>query len=303
MRKGTLYAPRVQGDLDLGLEPTRIRTIRSGVTAKQWARMDTPGGLLPGGVYQDIHEESAEGVQNYRVGTRRVVDDRTFHYCYAGSAIAIPQRGVANANNSLAATAKAITANEYTVDIPYRHADYSKPGEEKPVEYSVEDVYAGGWLWIMAAAGVTHEFHRILGNDAVGTHHENYVRVYLETPIKTSNATPWVTAYPNIYANCQQDYPNVPTYKQTIVCLTACGLAVTAERYFWGQTWGPTWTTAYGDTPGALVRDRELVFMQGGTIAIKREQDPTSNSNQRAGYILPNTQYEGDMMFMLQLAP
>lgn len=291
MKKSTLYAPRLRGDIDLGLEPSRVDSQGN----KKWAVIGTPGGILPGGVFQDIHEESED--QNYRIGTRRVVDDRTFHYCKAGSAIAIPQRGVANASPHLEGECIGnAVEGKYTLDLPLTCADFPA------VTYVNEDDYAGGWLWIMGSGGdpAKHEFHRILHNDAATA---TYVRVYLETPIVNSQDTPWITAYPNIYANCQQDYPTVPTYKQAIVCMTACGLVITNGYYFWGQTWGPTWTTAYNLTPGAADRDRELVFMQGGTIAISREQDPTSNSNQRAGYVLSNTVNTGDMMFMLQLAP
>lgn len=296
--KSLLYARRAKGDLDLGLEPARIRTVRNGVNLRQPARMNTPGGLLPGGTEQEINVESI--LPNYRIGTRRVIEDRLFHYCLAGSAIAIPQRGVANASPHLEGACPAghnAVKGAYTLDLPEACADFPA------LIYNTEDIYAGGWLWIMGAAGDPgyHEFHRILGNDAAGT--LGYVRVYLETPIMTDQDTPWITAYRNIYANCQQDYPNVPTNKQAIVCMTACGLAVTSGRYFWGQTWGPSWTTAWSATPGLLDGDRELIFRGGGIIAIKREFDPTSHSCQRAGYILSNTENTGDMMFMLQLAP
>lgn len=294
--KSRLYARRLKGDLDLGLENVRVRTVRSGVIERMWARLDTPGGLLPGGSEQEINEQSE--TQNYRIGTRRVVDDRTLHYCYAGSDIAIPQRGVAHASPHLEGTCIGNAVEDaYTLDLPETCADFPA------VSYTTQDIYAGGWLWIMGAGGnpALHEFHRILGNDAAGD--LGYVRVYLETPIKNSQATPWITAYRNIYANCQQDYPNIPTTKQTIVCMTACGLVVTSGRYFWGQTWGPTWTTAYNLTPGAVAYHRQLVFMQGGTIALLHEMDPSASSHQVAGYILSNTENTGDMMFQLMLAP
>jgi len=249
------------------------------------------GERLPGRPKQGIYEESA--VQNYRIGCRRVDGDRTCHYCYAGSAIAIPQRGVANASPHLEGTCIGnAVAGAYTLDLPLTCADFPA------VSYTTKDIYKDGWLWIMGADPALHEFHRIKGNDAATA---TYVRVTLYTPIRTSQATPWITAYRNIYVNCQQDYPNSPTYRQAVVCMAL--LPITNGRYFWGQTWGPMWTTAMNLTPGAADRDRELVFSQGGTIAIKREWDPTSNSNQRAGYVLTNTVNTGDMMFMLQLAP
>ncbi|GAI98045.1 unnamed protein product, partial [marine sediment metagenome] len=97
--------------------------------------------------------------------------------------------------------------------------------------------------------------------------------------------------------------PDIPSVKQTVVCMTSCGLVITDKHYFWGQTWGPSWTTAMGDTPGDAIRQRDLYFWQGGVIALAKEVGLADYSHQRAGYILPNTEYEGDMMFMLQLAP
>lgn len=297
MKKSALYAPRLRGDIDLGLEPSRVDSQGN----KKWAVIGSPGGILPGGVFQDIHKESEN--QNYRIGTRRVVDDRTFHYCKAGSAIAIPQRGVANASPHLECTCIGnAVAGKYTLDLALTCADFPA------VTYVDEDDYAGGWLWIMAGgdhAPARHEFHRILHNDD-STGDPAYVRVYLETPIVHSQDTPWITAYPNIYANCQQAYPTIPTNKQAIVCMTACGLTVTNGRYFWGQTWGPTWTTAVSgeaDLPGKSDRQRQLVFWQGGVIELLKLTTPGTYSHQVAGYVLSNTVNTGDMMFMLQLAP
>lgn len=241
---------------------------------------------------------TANSTPKYPIGTKYVDGDRVFRYCYAGSNIAIPQRGVANASPHLEGTCLGnAVAGAYTLDLPPACADF-----EATVIYNTKDIYAGGWLWIMgAAAEVTkHEFHRIVSNDALdagGT----YVRVTLETPITTSQATPWITSYRNTYANCQQSYPDIPTTQQTVVCMTTGGLVVTLGQYFWGQTWGPIWTTAMDTTPGAAGRHRQLVFWQGGVIALQHETTPASYSHQHAGYILSSSENTGDMMFMLQL--
>ena len=52
MRRNLLNATRLRGDVDLGLEGTRI----DGYSAKKWARMDFPGGRLPGLAAQTVME-------------------------------------------------------------------------------------------------------------------------------------------------------------------------------------------------------------------------------------------------------
>lgn len=239
-----------------------------------------------------------DSAQQYPIGTKWIEGNRVFRYCYAGTAIAIPQRGVANASPHLEGSCLADSvAGEYTIDLPPTCADF-----ETVVIYNTENIYAGGWVWIMGSSGnpAAHEFHRIISNDAIDSG-STFVRATLATPIINSVTTPWITAYRNIYANCQQDYPNIPTSFQAIVCMTAGGMVVTSGYYFWGQTWGESWCTAHNVTPGLLGPDRELIFKQGGTIAVRREFDPTTYSYQRAGYVLTDTANTGDMMFMMQL--
>lgn len=235
----------------------------------------------------------------YPVATKFVDDDRVFRYCYAGSNIIYPQRGIANANPHLEGTCLGnAVAGAYTLDLPPACADFTGT-----VIYNTKDIYAGGWLWIMGTTGAPtlHEFHKLLSNEALDTATSTYVRVTLGTPIHHAAATPWITSYKNIYSNCQMSYPDTPTLKQAIVCMTAGGLTVTSTRYFWGQTWGPIWATAVGDPPGTNDNERELMFWQGGVIAHRHTLDPTSYSRQRAGYVLTDCENTGDMMFMLQL--
>lgn len=238
---------------------------------------------------------TADDTQQYPIGTRLIDGNRVFRYCYAGSNIDYPQRGIANANKHLEGSCLADSvAGAYTLDLPPECADFAA------VTYTTKDVYAGGWVWVMGSSGepTDHEFHRILSNDAsTGT----YVRVTLETPLINSVTTPWITAYKNIYSNCQQSYPTIPTLKQAIVCMTTGGMTVTSEQYFWGLTWGEAWTTAVGDPPGKNDNERELMFWQGGVIHYRHGLDPTSYSRQRAGFVLTDTGNTGDMMFMLQL--
>lgn len=115
MRKQLLYAPRVRGDIDLGLEPSRIDIGGD----KRWARINTPGGLLPGYTEQDTYVDSL--TQKYRVGTKRVEDDREYRYSHLYTGVGQGTSGRPMLSYNTAATEKgahllAQTEGLYTVD-------------------------------------------------------------------------------------------------------------------------------------------------------------------------------------------
>ncbi len=208
----------------------KIQTIQS-LVAKNGKYIVLPPWFSGETVYGNLSHptiNSEDSQQMYPIGTKFVDGDRIFRYCYAGSTIAIPQRGIANVSEQLEGTCLGnAVAGAYTLDIPPDCADFTSV-----VQYRTKDIYAGGYLTINGASGnpVYHEFHRIVSNDATtGT----YVRVTLDTPLTTAQTTPWITAYLNRYQDCQQSYPDIPSTQQTIVCMTTGGLVVTSGRYFW----------------------------------------------------------------------
>lgn len=80
MKRSILYAPRIKGDLDLGLSVTRI-----GAQGSRRAAQLITGGRLPGGARQDVLDVSA--TQNYRLGSRMVTDEAEFIYGGAGAVL------------------------------------------------------------------------------------------------------------------------------------------------------------------------------------------------------------------------
>lgn len=236
--------------------------------------------------------------QQYPIGLRIARGDWVLRYCYSGSVgISHPNRGAGDGNQQMEGTCPGnAVADARTLDIPLTHAD------NVLITYTAKDAYKDGHIWIRAASppdDVTkHEMHRIRGNDEASG---GKVRLHLFEPIQHSQDTPWITAYPSIYSNVQMSYPDIPSTKMTVAAVPL--IVVPAERFFWGLTWGPMWSTAQGDTPGDEGRQRDVYFWQGGVIALAKEVDLANFSHQRAGYILPNTDEGGDMCFMLQLAP
>jgi len=278
--RGKVYARRLGGDLDLGLEPRRIKQIRAATYAKDWARIMTPGGLLPGGVWQDIYTQSE--TQNFRIGARMVVDDRVFHYSYAQEAL-IKMMGGYNHNQfpiNAALTIQA-TAGNYWISVPELTC--------------AADDYAGGWI-VMFTAPL--QMRRILGNDASDGAE---AILYLDGPWEgTGVIGTWVTGYPSIYGNVRCPPAPDPDYISFVV---VPWIMVDNAHWFWGQTWGPCYGVAGHTVPGATPNNRWVAFSTAGNI-ISNADANIGAGQQLAGYLLPRTSLgAGDQLYMLQLQP
>lgn len=276
MRKQTLYAPRLAGDLDLGLEPSRIAQ----AGGKRWAEINSPGGLLPGQTRQEIWEDSA--TQKYRIGSRKVVDDRVFHYSYAGEDLT---RYLAGYNHSQWPINGALTiqgeAGAYTLSVP----DAAGAAGD----------YAEGWIVIFTTP---LQMKRIRTNDATAA---GEVVLYLYEPLDAvAIIGTWVTGYPAIYRNVQSPPAPDPDYISFVIVPI---MNVTALRWFWGQTWGPCYGVAGGTVPGSAANHRDLYFSTAGNL-LPYGDGASGIGGQYAGYLLPRTSLgSGDQFYMLQLQP
>jgi len=242
--------------------------------------------LLPGGSAQSIYAQSV--TQNFPIGTRRVVDDRVFRYCKAGTdmrELIGALCGVSQIEVNTDAVQYEIGTYEVTIlDVAARDANW----------------YAGGYLWMMyydpAGTGIGM-LHRIrYSEESAGVS----VKLTLWDPlIRTVTATLWTTVWANIYSNCRtEDLP-----KASLIAIPL--IQVTAGRYFWGQTWGPCFAHC-GYSPGSKDYDRELYHKANLYGALPgSEVDFTSDViPQRVGFLIPNTAVIGtDNFFMLQLSP
>jgi len=280
LRRSTLYAPRVKGDLDLGLEPSRI----DGGGNKRWAEINSPGGLIPGQTVQEIWEESAGIIPNYRIGTRKVVDDRVFHYAYATEALT---RFLAGYNHTQWPIDGNLTiqgeANAYTISVP----DAAGAAGD----------YDEGYIVIFTAP---MQFKKIRTNDDTAA---GEVVLYLYEPLDAvAIIGTHVTGYPAIYRNVQSPPAPGPDYISFVVVPIR---NVTADRWFWGQTWGPCYGVADGTVPGEAGNHRDIYFATSGNLlAAGVPPGYAAYMMQRAGYLLPRTAFgTGDQFYMLQLQP
>lgn len=242
---------------------------------------------------------SSGTAQLFPIGTKMTTDERVFRYCLADTA-AIVRADYGAGNNNKHMEGDAIgnaVADAYTLN--WRISDK----EFTDVIYTAVNVYEGGYFWIMNADVSLWEFHKIVSNlvaTGITTPASHYVTLTFADPITTASTTPWCTAYRNIYSDVRNEYPDYPSWEAAVVCVPHIKAAV--DEYFWGQTWGPMWTTAVGAAPKSHYRT--LIFSQGGTIArYPGDFAPATYGFQPAGYILTDTTNTGDMMYMLTLAP
>lgn len=296
MRKTILYAPRLKGDLDLGLEPSRVRG-----TVKDWARMDFPGGLVLGGSEQEIYEESAGTTANYRIGTRRVQDERTFHYMRADATY-----GVTAPFWSCADTRK------YKVDDSEDTIEGVTVGTGVAADLTLTtldggdhtvDFFEGGWAVLTVVSII--RMLRIRSSTATATAPAGSVTLTLWDPL--GMAVPegsQLQVFPSRYSAVASSHPGSGWNdgKSVKVCMPI--MPVTPLHYFWGQTWGP----CYGIPSEAFPRgqyEMDLVFSGDGSIKL-RPLHSANNINQHAGYRL--SYYVDDptgvlILFQLEIAP
>ncbi len=239
------------------------------------------GDILPGHPEQDLYVESA--IQHYRVGSRRQDEDgRVFRYCEAGEALAKtavgagPGTGLVEGNTAVAA---AIGAKQLTIVNTTAEAHEFKDG------------------WVMLfAPGVTHELMlRIRDNDVSdGTN----VVIYLKDALLEVAALPTFTSiWPNMYRNIVTLWLHqTGFYSVTNVPL----IPVTADYFYWGQTWGMCFAVPSPPFGGAA-SERDLVWHIDGSLRVRLAD--VGGSQQHAGFLLPMSSAGNDQGFMLQLSP
>jgi len=291
VRKSTLYAGRILGDIAPGLEPTRL----GGDDAKAWARMDFPGRILPGQSDQLITAKSA--TQKFEIGTRRIEYGRTFHYAKAGADLTNTgmQRLVANGNYTAEATGHDDEFGFYgdlltAGAIGDKYVDLEEAGAAR-----VANFFQGGYFTTWPAGG-PRPMHYIVKSDASTA---TYTRIYLDHPlIVVIGAAIGVQAYCSPYNNIVQGL--VIQHYKTFVGMGHCG-DVDEDEYFWLQTEGPVWVTPTGwaaTCPGYAADRRDVYADIGGTCRI----DPGDGTLQRVGYLISATETTiGDVFVMLQL--
>lgn len=292
MKKSTLYAPRLKGDIDLGLEPSRVDAGGD----KRWADIITPGGLLPGKSAQGVLEENSSA--HYRIGTRRVIDERVYRYAHMD-----PDRIVRAAYGA------------------YAFSDYEETGVVAlgalistyvltltEVGTVVVNEYAEGYAVLtLGGYGQTYK----IKSNTVATVGEFTVTLYDPLVQALTLNTDIVTLYHSPYyrTNCmrQEFLDGINTRYEKVSFVGIPNRQFAADSYGWLQTWGPCGCILDAGNEGAAARERGMVFGPMGSIERIRDLGDGVGRAQRAGFVMPETT-GGNMpgaigMIFLQIAP
>jgi len=238
------------------------------------------------GVPQGIYEESA--TQNYDIGTKRVVDDMVFHYCQAeadsGSTYKAIQPNRAVVTKHIPVTASAVTAASVGATT---------------ITATVSDVaannYADGYIIQQNSPWTQNSKLRIKSNTTT-------VFTLKDPLVLAVGASDSLHFSKNMYKDVGMLETNA-TGKEYHSWAAVPLLGVTAEYYFWGQTWGPC-CVQYGvgtpHRPGESPSERSFAFDYYGAAIYSSDLLAAGNA---AGWVIPNTWGTWSMLMMLRLAP
>jgi len=301
--RSRLYGRRIKGALDLGLEPSRIDPGGD----RRLAEILTPGGLLPGGSEQDILVASED--PNYRIGTRRVMDDRVLRYCYTKEELNAQSGAFMDPQYYWEGNGDMPLADPLATEIEFDNKD----GQDIAAHELVDGWVAGVAL---PADPTTIYCMKIKDNEAShgatpGDVETCKITLFRPMPLGIVGGGHRSYVYTSLYGHLVA--AGGVAYNQclgTVVCVPL--FKVPAERYFWGLTWGifyglvGTWAADVGQT----VNKRIFHFDGIGSMVYRNGAPDVDQYFQPGGHIMmdgANNQFEaitdGDQLCFLQLSP
>jgi len=249
------------------------------------------GERLDGRPKQAPFVESA--VQNYKIGSRLQLPDGThWHYCKCGSnglAASMWDRGMASVVvPETLAVVGATAVGSYTVVINDTNTAHGK------------DYWANGKVEIWASPAPATFQHRMIKSSTASN--GTSVTLTLYYPLTNALADgDGLEICRSVYAEVDQTNLVASPARKSIACVPL--MLVTAEHYFWGQTWGPCTVAATVGTMGNTDHSRQVYFNHNdGTIRTEEEAGFVAG-NQPAGYLLPDSAGGAQTIIMLQLDP
>lgn len=283
---GFIQAKRIKGDIILGNDPST----------------NAPGRMLAPAVPitetdQFYNEESV--TQNYAIGSRMVVDNRTYHYSYSHAAIALPTATyrlavstdqILAVNDLLSVGATVAGATQLVVTVGAYQGGIVAANE-----------LVNGYVEIWPVAGTGFMFRKIIANTAtlVGGN----ITITVDRPMENVvGAASQVSIHPSVYRNIESAVTAGLAGFGTAVGLPP--IPVTLNYYFWLQTWGPCFIAPTGAWPLSAANMFDVYFHQDGTTNdFNTEYAAGANpSPQRIGFAMGSGAYGSGAVF-LQLNP
>lgn len=238
------------------------------------------------GTKQGIYEQSA--TKNYDIGTRRVLDDMVFRYCQAEPATGTTYKAIqpsrAVVNKHVPVTASAVTA-----------ASVGASTITATVASVAASSYKDGYIIQQNSPWTQNSKLRIKDNTTT-------VFTLKEPLVLAVGASDTMLFSRNMYSDVGMIVTN-GTGKEYMSWVAVPLLGITAEYYFWGQTWGPC-CVQYGEgtthRPGETASERAFSFDYYGAAI---HADDYLEASMTFGWVIPNTWGTWSMLMMLRLAP
>jgi len=272
-----------------------------GSTGLIFGHMISDGSMIAGGKYQDPNEVSL--VQNFDIGTRLVIGERSFRYAKFHTAVG--ELSYAMVNGNIIPDDGAEVAYGGTPKIGDKTlvvADMGAAGD-RPLDY-----YKGGYCMIyrnpaIAQSAINHDqFRRIIGS-TVGN--GTSITLTLDYPL---TCVPAATV--DVYASAYSKVCTPGHSSGGAEMFVGYAHAWHAENGFgWVQTWGPVnghYTGGATEWPGNHgPNDRQVVFsVEGGLRTTKSSGTVVALASQIAGFVIPCTKNDyGSVFCFLTIAP
>ena len=237
---------------------------------------------------------AAHATQKHDIGTRYMMDDRSFRYSYAGGTLncdlgCSPYNQQIIAYTSIAADA-IIGATEIVIDIQ------GTDGNDGDGKIAKDELF-GGYI-VIFPHDENSISRRIIGNTVTTGAGEMTVELDAGIPVALSEDNDHGECMASPYADVRSDASD----KKSIVGIPM--VAATAGQWLWIQTWGPVWIAPQGavSTGG---NDRQVVFRHDGSVDQHDYNDAATRLAQHAGFVLCNARGggQGAAFIMLQICP
>ncbi len=246
------------------------------------------GERIPGRPKQEPFQETV--IQNYKIGSRLRYGKATWHYCQAGPVgQTSPERGMGSlVVPETLATIGATPVGSRSVVINDTDLDHG-------IGY-----WANGKVEIWTA-GTSQ--HRIIKSSTASNGTSVTITLYHPTTVLAATGTGLEI--------CQSLYAQVDsmTAHAHAGFLTVAGIPlmlITAEYFFWAQTWGICSPAAYVGDMGETTGSRTVYWYVDGTIQCE-EEGAWVAGRQKAGVLIPDTAPggagTGQTVVMLQMDP
>lgn len=243
----------------------------------------------------DIRDVTA--AQLYPVGTKLLDGERVFYYARASSVgISTTDYGVKNgypqhvAYTSVAASA-AVGATSLTIDI-------ASHGVAADGVIAANEL-AGGFLLVFVANATTSFMCRILENTATSGAGEMTLTLQDELPVALTVDVDNVECLAHWASGCEYNTAN----EEPVVGVAQA--VVTANYYFWLQTWGPCWVGPSGTGPCDGAHKHQVVFESTGEVEGHDYSNALYTEAQHAGFGLAHAYGggQGAPFLFLQITP